>query len=152
MNAAKHNGERDRGSSLLLYPAGVLVMIALAAIAADMSHVHMARASLNDVAATIANDVSSMTLDEATLRDTGEYRLRGGDDRDQIAQDRIDNTATSTLDQVECGFSERLEGTTVTLIVTCTGRVHYIFGKAIPGTAGHMDLIAKSEATLLDEP
>jgi hypothetical protein len=135
----------------MLYPAGLLVMIVLAAIAADMSHVHMARASLNDLAATIANDVSTKTLDETALRDSGSYVLQGETARQAIAQRRIATTATSTLEGVFCTFVEPPGNGTLTLSVTCIGRVAYIFGRAIPGTPDFMDLTATSDVTLVNE-
>src|SRR5690606_22399994 len=68
----------DRGASMMIWPAGFLVMIIIAAIGADLSRMYMARVSLEDLAATIANDVAAGAIDVRALRaaeDSETYQL-----------------------------------------------------------------------------
>lgn len=63
----------DRGSSLLLFPAAVLIVLVLGAIAVDLSAVHLAKRQVLDLAASAANDAVTAGLDQGRFRATGEY-------------------------------------------------------------------------------
>jgi len=63
----------DRGSSLLLFPAAVLIVLVLGAIAVDLSAVHLAKREVLDLAASVANDAVTAGLDQGRFRSTGEY-------------------------------------------------------------------------------
>lgn len=67
----------DRGSTLMLMPACVLVVLVLASIAVDMSLVHLRQRQALDVAASAANDAVTAGVDTAMLR-SGDYRLGSG--------------------------------------------------------------------------
>lgn len=58
---------RDRGTTLLLFPAAVLVLMVLAAIAVDLSLVHVARRELVRVCSHAADDAASV-IDQDALR------------------------------------------------------------------------------------
>lgn len=64
----------ERGTTLLLFPSAVLVLILLAAIAVDMSALHLARRELHRAAGHAADDAAAM-IDRATARRTGETRI-----------------------------------------------------------------------------
>src|SRR3954447_12345255 len=68
----------ERGSVLALIPAGVLVLLILAAICVDFSSAELARQQLRDAAAGAANDAAGGGLDQ--------NRLRAGDG--ELAWDR----------------------------------------------------------------
>ncbi len=65
----------DRGSTLLLFPAALLVIVVLAAVTVDLARLHLAQRDLDDLAAATANDVTTLGVDEAELRRAGTYRL-----------------------------------------------------------------------------
>ena len=65
----------DRASTLLLFPAALLIVVVLAAVTVDLARLHLARRDLDDLAAAIGNDVTTLGIDETELRRTGAYRL-----------------------------------------------------------------------------
>jgi hypothetical protein len=65
----------DRGSATLLLPVGLLLMVALGAIAVDLGHLHGARTALQHRADAAANDAVTAGLDQGALRSGGGYRL-----------------------------------------------------------------------------
>ncbi|MEA3215505.1 MAG: hypothetical protein QOJ19_1661 [Acidimicrobiia bacterium] len=58
----------ERGSAVLLLPAGFVALLVLAAIAVDQSRLFAARRQLLDVAASAANDAVAASLDESAYR------------------------------------------------------------------------------------
>src|SRR6476469_4711078 len=64
----------ERGSALALVPAGVLVLLILAAICVYFSSAELARRQLHDAAAGAANDAAGGGLDLLRLR-TGDWRI-----------------------------------------------------------------------------
>ena len=63
-----HDQQRsDRGSATMLVPVGVLILMFLAAIAVDLSAVHMAQRNLQDVLSSAADDAAS-SLDRDQIR------------------------------------------------------------------------------------
>jgi hypothetical protein len=66
--------ERDRGTVLLLFPAGFVVMLVLGAIAIDVGLVQVRARELEAVASSAAND-SLAALDVVALRDRGVVEL-----------------------------------------------------------------------------
>jgi Tfp pilus assembly protein PilE len=65
----------ERGSALLLVPAGVLIVALLASIAVDSTAAFLAQREAQAAASSLANDLVSLALDESTLRHHGSYRL-----------------------------------------------------------------------------
>ncbi len=73
--AASHRVSGERGSSLMLMPAAVLVMMLLGAIALDAAAIRMQSRELRNTARSAANDALGAALDVDHLRETGEIRL-----------------------------------------------------------------------------
>ena len=65
----------ERGSALLLVPAGVLIVALLASIAVDSTAAFLAQREASATAASLANDLVSLALDESSLRRHGAYRI-----------------------------------------------------------------------------
>jgi hypothetical protein len=65
----------DRGTALLFFPAGLLVVVALAAIAVDLARLHLVDRAVEDAAAAAANDAVTVGLDEAAFRTGAGYQL-----------------------------------------------------------------------------
>lgn len=62
-------GRPERGSTLLLFPAAVLIVVALAAMAVDTSIAFLAQRELANAAAAAANDAATRALsDDAFYR------------------------------------------------------------------------------------
>jgi hypothetical protein len=145
----------DRGSVLILYACGVLIVIVLGAIAADLSHAYMAKRDLIELAGTIANDVSTAGLDQDVYLHERAYVLDGS---------RVSNITASAL-QRSSGDTFTPAISEVALVsasganrcaadegrcrvrVTATAHVEYLFGRALPGV-GHVDVRVTSYATL----
>jgi hypothetical protein len=70
----------ERGSVLMLVPAGVLIVFVLASIAVDMSLVHLRKRQAFDLASAAANDAATAGADQAALR-SGSYVIEPGSAR-----------------------------------------------------------------------
>ncbi len=57
----------ERGSSLLLFPAGVLIVLVLAAMAVDTSIAFMGQRELANATAAAANDAASQAVDNSAF-------------------------------------------------------------------------------------
>ena len=67
--------DTERGSALLLVPAGALIVALLASIAVDSTAAFLAQREAQAAASSLANDLVSLALDESWLRRHGSYRL-----------------------------------------------------------------------------
>ncbi len=65
----------ERGSALLLVPAGVLIVALLGSIAVDSTAAFLAQREAHAAASSLANDLVSLALDETSLRHHGSYRV-----------------------------------------------------------------------------
>ena len=62
--------EPERGSALMLMPAGLLIVLVLASIAVDMSLVHLRKRQAFELAAAAANDAATAGVDQGRVRTT----------------------------------------------------------------------------------
>ena len=65
----------ERGTVLLLVPVGVLIVILLAAVTVDAAAAFLAEREAAGAAASLANDLVTMAIDEGHLRRSGHYRV-----------------------------------------------------------------------------
>jgi Tfp pilus assembly protein PilX len=65
----------DRGSVLLLVPAGILIVVALGAMAVNAAVIFQGERRAANIANSVANDLATLALDSAHFRDAGAYRL-----------------------------------------------------------------------------
>ena len=85
----------ERGSALLLVPAGVLIVALLGSIAVDSTAAFLAQREAEAAASSLANDLVSLAVDESSLRHQGAYRVspsrlgRLGPWSQRIAQERL---------------------------------------------------------------
>lgn len=132
---------RQRGSVLMLMPAGVLVVLLLGAISFDLSVLFLRQRQASGVAVDVANDLASAALDESRLRATGEFVL----DPERAASLGARFVDASDLSgQVLALDVDVLSADTVR--VTLTVRVDYVFAKAIPGAADGTEVTARATA------
>ena len=66
---------RDRGSVLLLFPAGVLVVLLLGAIAVDASIAFLGQREIANAVAAAANDAATASLSDAAFYGSGDIAL-----------------------------------------------------------------------------
>ncbi len=119
----------DRGTTLLLFPAAVLVMMILGAIAVDLGNVQLARRQLVSAAGAAADDASDQ-LSVASVRSGGPFRL----DPDAARRRALDDLARADLPGHAAGRSSVVvDPTGRTVTVTIARDVPHIFGRAIPG-------------------
>jgi hypothetical protein len=131
----------ERGSVLMLMPAGVLVVLLLGAMAFDLSVVFLRQRQASSVAVAVANDLATAALDQEALRGDGTYRLD---------QARADDLAPEMLRASDLdGEVLDLEVNVVapdTVEVRVVVAVEYVFARAIPGAADGTTVTASATA------
>lgn len=119
----------DGGSVLMLVPAGILVLLLLAAIAIDGSAIWLAQRDLSSRAAGVAADIAGAAVDDAAFYDGGDIRLRPD------VADAYTALAFSPerlpSGYVSWGAEAAVEGRSVT--VAARAEVRYLFAAAVPG-------------------
>ena len=136
----------ERGSVMMLVPAGVLILFLLASMAVDSAIAFMAQRELSALAAASANDAAG-----AGLSDDAFYL--GGGTPGQIVLDQraAEELAGAALaNRAPRGVTDVQQRVTVSLdqvCVTVTGRVEYIFAKAIPGLPRGRSVTGQAVAT-----
>jgi Flp pilus assembly protein TadG len=141
--AIERPARAQRGSVLLLFPAALLVMFVLGAIAVDAALVSTQTRSLDQLAASAANDAVSFGIDPAAVRATGELRL----DDDRVVQAIAEALAASG---VELSEPPRITIDGVNVQVELTTNVPYIFARAIPGVADSFVAHGRATATVVE--
>jgi Flp pilus assembly protein TadG len=133
----------ERGSVLMLVPAGILVLLILAAIAIDSAIVLTAQRDLANRAAAAANDIAA-----GAVSDDGFY----GQGTIALDQPRADAYVALAFDpdHPSAGFDDwsafaETDGRRVTVVARA--RVHYLFAPAIPGVSETTEVVARSTAT-----
>lgn len=144
-------GDRgERGSSLMLMPAAVLVVIILGAIAVDLSAIYLGQRDLVAGAQAAANDAAAYGIDQDVF-----YRSSGGEIRYDEGRVRTAvNRAIAARDiSPTSGPSISYETTPdgLRVVVSFTDDVPYIFAKAIPGTPSTSSVRAEASALLRQE-
>ena len=133
----------ERGSVLLLFPAALLVVLVLGAVAVDTSLVFLGQRQLANATAAAANDAAG-----AALADTSFYR-RGAVSLDPLAAREL---ATR---QVQTAVANQRRLHDVTVEVDATGdrvRVHaeasvdHLFSAMVPGAARRTNVSATTTA------
>ncbi len=119
----------ERATALMLVPAMMLVFMVLAAIAVDLSAIHMTQRRASAVLAVAADDAAGM-LDERALQVEGILVI------DEPAAARVASAHISTSDigsslagHPTLSFSADRRGVTIEAEL----RVHHVFLDALPG-------------------
>jgi Putative Flp pilus-assembly TadE/G-like len=139
--------QRDRGSALMLMPAGLLVVLVLASIAVDMSLVHLRKRQAFELAAAAANDAATAGVDQGRLRTTHDYVL--DPDRTRAVVDDV--VAASEL-------APHLARPPVVTVTAAGVRVElaleadYIFADVVPGAPDGTEVTASATATAVPAP
>lgn len=132
---------------LVLVPAGVLVVLILAAVAVDFTHLHLEQRELRSAAAAAANDAAAAAVDPAVVRDgrppaaATELTAAEAVARASVAADGLDPDRMR-LRIIGTGDAAAIE-------VTLWRRVDYIFAPAVPGAAKAKTVHATATARLV---
>ena len=139
----------ERGSTLLLFPAALLVMIALAAITVDSAIAFLARRELVNATAAAANDAATEALSDSSFYEDDRIELAPGA-VESIAVDRVfalvDTGRHHGLSVTAEAMPPTAAGCAWTVRVAATSRVDELFGKAMPGSRGTVAVSARSSA------
>ena len=113
----------------MLMPAAVLVLMLLASIAVDSAVVWTAHRELSNRAASVANDIAAVALDDDRFYRHGDVAVDAGR-AEQLLAAALREEASGGLRDVSVTELE-VRGRQVT--VTLSGRVLAVFGPAVPG-------------------
>lgn len=139
----------DRGSALMLVPAGFLILIMLAAIAFDFSHLFLAKREAATLAEAAANDAVTFGVDQGELRKNGNVVLR---------QDLVDTACDAAISahgpslKIAAGDwqCQIIDDSRVEVVITAS--IDYVFLKAVPGGARNASVTVRSIATATQTP
>jgi hypothetical protein len=138
---------RDRGSALMLMPAGLLIVLVLASIAVDMSVVHLRKRQAFELAAAAANDAATAGVDQGRLRTTHDYVLDPERARAVVA----DVVAASEL-APELARPPVVTVTAAGVRVDLALQADYIFADVVPGAPDGTEVTASATATAAAVP
>jgi len=132
---------RERGSSLMLMPAAVLVFVILAAICVDFAAVHLGQRELTIAAQGAVNDAVAVGFDEDHFYRTGEDRLDDGAARTAASESLARNAPGADVLRLVATEDDRLE-------IEVALEVDTIFAKAVPGGPRTIRVTATASADL----
>jgi hypothetical protein len=135
----------ERGSVLMLVPAGVLIVFVLASIAVDMSLVHLRKRQAFDLASAAANDAATAGADQAALR-SGSYVIEPGSAR-AVVDDVVGASELAPLLAAPPSVTVTAEGVSVEI----TLEADYIFAGVLPG-APDGTVVAASATAAAEAP
>lgn len=135
----------ERGSVLMLVPAGVLIVFVLASIAVDMSLVHLRKRQAFDLASAAANDAATAGADQAALR-SGSYVIEPGSARTVVA-DVVGASELAPHLAAPPSVTVTAEGVSVEI----TLEADYIFAGVVPG-APDGTVVAASATAVAETP
>ncbi|MGH9226645.1 MAG: hypothetical protein ACRD2W_23305 [Acidimicrobiales bacterium] len=141
----------DRGSVLLLFPAGVLVVLILAAVAVDSSIAFLGERELSSAVTAAANDAATKALSDNAFYGRGSVELSDSEVarvaeervRASVDADRYHGLQVNASVQRPAGAACRW-----TLRVEASATVRYLFATAIPGGPDE----ARVDATATSHP
>ncbi len=132
----------------MLVPAGILVLLILAAIAVDSSIVLLAQRDLANRTAATANDVAGALVDDSRFYSTGDIAV---DERRASQYTALAFQPGRHPAGVETWrASATVVGRQVT--IEASAEVPYLFGRAVPGLPRTTTVRARSTATATGGP
>jgi Flp pilus assembly protein TadG len=142
--------DRQRGSTLLLFPAALLIMVALAAITVDSAIAFMAQRELLNATAAAANDAATEALSDAAFYTNDRIELSPAA-VESVAVDRVfqlvDTSRHAALTVTAEASPPAGAGCSWTVRVRASSRVAELFGRAMPGSDGQVAVHAQSTAS-----
>ncbi len=142
--------EREGGSTLLLFPAAVLIVVALAAMTVDSAIAFMAQRELMNATAAAANDAATEALSDRSFYEDNRIELSAAA-VEAIAVDRVFAVVDTARHHGLAVSAEAVPpagtGCAWTVRVAASSRVDELFGKALPGSSGTVAVSARSSAS-----
>lgn len=138
-------GDDERGTAMMLVPAGFLILIILAAITVDFSVAFLGAREVSDEANAVANDIAAKAVDIDAFRKDGTVVI-DCTKAAELAQEASTRLPPPWLKDATIEVSVcRPDGDTVT--VAARGTVDYIFSKGLPGGPRTVGVHATGSAT-----
>jgi Flp pilus assembly protein TadG len=142
--------DAERGSTLLLFPAALLIMVALAAITVDSAIAFLAQRQLANATAAAANDAATGALSDRAFYEDDRIELTPSA-VEALAVDRVyalvDPARHHALTVTAEAVAPVSAGCSWTVRVVASSRVDELFGQAVPGSRGQVDVRAESTAS-----
>lgn len=135
--------QRDRGSSMLLAPIALLIVLMLGAVTLEVGAMHLRQRQLQDLATTIANDAATVGFDVEAFRSNGQVTISESSAR-QVLGPRI---ASSDLPGAEPARFAVRSGEVPLVEVGLSYTHEFVLGQLIWGTS--IELNASGEAALV---
>lgn len=133
----------DRGSTLLLAPIGLLIVMMLGAVTLEAGALHLRQRQLHDLATSIANDAATVGFD------VDEFRASGAISIDPAGAESVvgPSIAISDLPEARAQGMNVLRGAPPAVEVELAFTHEFILGQLIWGAS--TELTASGQATLL---
>ncbi len=142
--------DAERGSTLLLFPAALLIMVALAAMTVDSAIAFLAQRQLVNATAAAANDAATEALSDRAFYVDNRIELSSYA-VEALAVDRVfqlvDESRHHGLSVTAEAMPPAATGCAWTVRVRASSRVDELFGKALPGSSGTVAVRAESVAS-----
>ena len=144
----------EAGNTLVLFPAAVLIVLGLGALALDSATVFLGQRRLVDVAAAVANDaLAAVDPDAFFAQGAGGSQVPLDPD---LAQQRLAATVAAqvpdrSLEELGCAFEELSPGPPTRAVVRCTARVRPILAPVWPGAPEVRSIRAREVAVGVQE-
>lgn len=138
------------GSVLLLFPAAILVVIVLAAIAVDVSIAFLGQREVANATVAAANDAAGLGISNRGFYQRGQVQLEPSTVERAAAEQVRAVLGPSRFHDLRVEVTVEpalLPGCPPTVRVRATARVDYVFARALPGGADQADVAATSEAS-----
>lgn len=132
----------ERGSSLMLMPAAVLVFVVLGAFCVDFAAIHLGQRELVTAAQGAANDAAAAGFDEDAFYGGGAVTLDPVRARQAAAASLADNLPEAEI----VGFSVVTGEASVEVELTLA--VETVFSKALPGAPDTVEVTARATSDL----
>lgn len=140
----------QRGSTLLLFPAALLIMVALAAMTVDSAIAFLAQRELMNATAAAANDAATGALSDRSFYQDDRIELTPAA-VEAVAVDRVfrlvDQARHHGLAVTAEAVPPVAAGCAWTVRVVASSRVDELFGRALPGSGGQAAVHARSSAS-----
>lgn len=132
----------ERGSSLMLMPAAVLVFVVLGAFCVDFAAIHLGQRELVTAAQGAANDAAAAGFDEDAFYAGGDVTLDPAQARRAAAASLADNAPEARI----VGFAVDVAESSVEVELTL--QVETVFSKALPGAPDTVEVTARATSDL----
>ena len=137
--APRSDPRRERGTVLMLFPAAVLILCVVGALAVDSANATMRRRELQSSADAAANDAAALAIDTAALRagrtviDAEIARL--------VVEESLDRQRVRGLRRIDV----RIENGD-TVVVELVAEHPSVFARSVPGADDLIEVRARARA------